>query len=150
MKSLSERGKYVVSDELITNIKKYFAAGCCSEEAVFATIKEQFEKYGYLVDTHTSVAVRVYNDYVERTGDDVPTVIDSTASPYKFSKSVLSAVLGGNTPDMSEFDMVYELNRVTGVDIPEPLKALKDKAVRFNNVCDRENMSEMVFRLLKI
>ncbi len=149
MHSLSDGGKYTVSDTLLNNIKKDFAAGCCSEEEVFETIKEQFESYSYLIDTHTSVAVRVYCDYVKATGDDIPTVIDSTASPYKFSKSVLSAILG-KTPDADEFEMVDELNKATNCEVPAPLKSLKDKAVRFNNVCDRENMSEMVFSLLKL
>ena len=114
------------------------------------SIKEQFDKYHYLCDTHTAVAVKVYENYVATTGDDSVTVIDSTASPYKFSKSVLTAVLGGKTPDLDEFDMVDELNAKTGADIPAPLKALKDKKVRFTNVCDKENMSDMVFKLLKL
>ena len=87
---------------------------------------------------------------LSQTGDDLPTVIDSTASPYKFSKSVLTAVLEGNTPQLDEFDMVEELHRITGAAVPAPLAALKDKAVRFTQVCDRENMSQMVFQLLNL
>ena len=150
MMSLSKDGKYTVSEELITNIKKYFSAGYCDEDSVFNTIKEQFDNYNYLCDTHTAVAVKVYENYVKETLDDIPSVIDSTASPYKFSKSVLTAVLGGNTPDLDEFDMVDELNKKTGVEVPAPLKSLKNKTVRFKEVCDKENMSEMVFRLLNI
>ena len=150
MKQLSENGKYSVSENLIAEIQKTFDAGFTPECDVDSTIKEHFEKYNYLCDTHTAVAVKVYEDYVKRTGDDVQTVIDSTASPYKFSKSVLSAVLGGKTPDLDEFDMVDELNRITGADVPEPLANLKDKPVRFDNVCNKENMSEMVFKLLNL
>lgn len=149
MASLSKDGKYVVSDELIKNIQAMFDAGFCDEDSVASTIKEQFEDYKYLCDTHTAVAVKVYQNYVEKTGDDIPTVIDSTASPYKFSKSVLTDVLG-STPELDEFEMVDELNKVTGMPVPAPLKALKDKEVRFTNVCDKENMSEMVFKLLDL
>jgi len=150
MNSLSNEGKYTVNETLIKNIQSLFDAGCCDEESVSATIKEHFDKFSYLCDTHTSVAVKVYENYVSQTGDDIPTVIDSTASPYKFSKSVLTAVLGGKTPQLDEFDMVDELNRVTGAEVPKPLRALKDKEVRFKEVCDKENMSEMVFKLLNL
>ena len=150
MASLSENGKYKVSDELIATIQSLFDAGYCDEDCVDATIKTQLDDYNYLCDTHTAVAVKVYENYVKETGDDIPTVIDSTASPYKFSASVLNAILGGNTPALDEFEMVDELNRVTKTDVPAPLKALKDKEVRFNHVCDKENMSEMVFKLLNL
>ena len=149
MTALVNDGKYKISEELHSNIKEYFAGGYCSEETVFNTIKTQFTNYNYLIDTHTSVAVSVYLDYVKKTCDDIPSVIDSTASPYKFSKSVLSSVLG-STPQSDEFEMVNELNKITGVEVPSPLRNLKDKTVRFNDVCNRENMSEMVFRLLKL
>lgn len=150
MNALSTDGKYEVSKTLIDSIQTVFDAGCCDEASVDATIKEHFDKYHYLCDTHTAVAVEVYDDYVKRTGDDIPTVIDSTASPYKFSKSVLTAVMGVEEANLDEFAMVDELNKVSGVDVPKPLQALKDKAVRFNNVCDKENMSEMVFKLLNL
>lgn len=150
MNKLSADGKYTVSEELIAEIQKTFDAGFTSESNVDETIKAHFDKYNYLCDTHTAVAVKVYDEYVERTGDDIPTVIDSTASPYKFSKSVLTAVLGGNTPELDEFEMVDELNKVTGADVPIPLASLKNKEVRFNNVCDKEDMSKMVFSLLNL
>ena len=150
MKQLSENGKYTVSDELIGKIQNTFDAGFTSETDVDETIKNHFDKYNYLCDTHTAVAVKVYDEYAARTGDDIPTVIDSTASPYKFSKSVLSAISGGNTPQLDEFSMVDELNRVTKAEVPAPLASLKEKTVRFNNVCDKENMSEMVFKLLNL
>ena len=123
MSALSKDGKYRVSPQLIEKIQEEFSAGYCDEKCVDETIKHNF---------------------------DDPTVIDSTASPYKFSKSVLTALLGGNTPSLSEFDMVDELNKVSDFDVPKPLKALKDKKVRFTDVCDKENMSEMVFKLLNL
>lgn len=150
MSSLSKDGRYEVSEELITNIQSVFDAGFCDEKSVSDTIHKYEKEYSYLCDTHTAVAVKVYENYVAETGDDMPTVIDSTASPYKFSKSVLNAVNGSEDCDMDEFATVDELNRVTGTEVPAPLKALKDKEVRFTEVCDKENMSEMVFRLLNL
>ena len=150
MNKLSAEGKYTVSDELIAKIQKTFDAGYTSEENVDATIKSHFDEYNYLCDTHTAVAVKVYDEYVKSTGDDIPAVIDSTASPYKFSASVLDAVTGGNKPELDEFEMVDELNRVTGADVPKPLASLKDKEVRFTDVCDKEDMSQMVFKLLNL
>lgn len=150
MNQLSADGKYTVSDELIADIQKVFDAGYTNEENVNNTIKEHFDKYKYLCDTHTAVAVNVYDEYVKRTGDDIPTVIDSTASPYKFSKSVLTALYDGKTPEFDEFDMVDELNKVSSADVPKPLANLKNKEVRFTNVCNKEDMSEMVFKLLNL
>ncbi len=149
MSALAENGEYEVSKTLIDEIQTTFDAGCCDEQSVNDTIKTNFDENGYLLDTHTAVAVKVYEDYVKQTGDDIPTVIDSTASPYKFSKSVLTAVTG-REQTLDEFAMVEELNRITGADVPASLKALKDKSVRFSNVCDKENMSEMVFKLLNL
>lgn len=149
MSSLAENGEYEVSKTLIDEIQTTFDAGCCDEQSVNDTIKTNFDENGYLLDTHTAVAVKVYEDYVKQTGDDIPTIIDSTASPYKFSKSVLTAVTG-REQTLDEFAMVEELNKITGADVPASLKALKDKSVRFSNVCDKENMSEMVFKLLNL
>lgn len=150
MNKLAVDGKYTVSDELISKIKSSFDAGYTDEDSVDSTIKTHFDNYKYLCDTHTAVAVKVYDEYVERTGDDIPTVIDSTASPYKFSASVLSAVLDGNAPELDEFAMVDELNRITDAPVPKTLASLKDKSVRFNNVCNKEDMSQMVFKLLNL
>ena len=150
MDSLNSKGEYCVDEKMIADIKKYFSAGFATEGDVENTIREQFENYSYLLDTHSAVAVKVYLDYVNKTGDDVPTVIDSTASPYKFSKAVLNAVKSGNIDSADEFDMVDELNKVSSLEVPEPLKSLKNKTVRFTDVCNKSDMSEMVFRLLKL
>lgn len=150
MNKLSANGKYTVSSDVMEKIQQMFDAGYTAEDKVDETIKYQFDNYGYLCDTHTAVAVRVYDEYVKNTGDDIPTVIDSTASPYKFSASVLNAIADEELDGMDEFDMVGELNRITGVEVPAPIASLKDKKVRFTDVCDREDMSNMVFKLLDL
>lgn len=150
MNRLSADGKYTVSSDVMERIQQMFDAGYTAEDKVDETIKYQFDNYGYLCDTHTAVAVRVYDEYVKNTGDDIPTVIDSTASPYKFSASVLNAITDEDLDGLDEFDMVRELNRITGVEVPAPIASLKDKKVRFTDVCDREDMSNMVFKLLDL
>lgn len=150
MDALSQDGKYTVDSYVIDKIKSIFDAGYCDEAHVAETIRTTFKQSHYLCDTHTAVAVDVYHQYVARTGDDLPTVVDSTASPYKFSASVLEAVQNGTIPAVSEFEMVEELHEVTGAPVPAPLSALKEKAVRFRNVCKKEEMANQVFALLGI
>lgn len=150
MNRLSADGKYTVSSDVMEKIQQMFDAGYTAEDKVDETIKYQFDNYGYLCDTHTAVAVSVYDEYVKNSGDDIPTVIDSTASPYKFSASVLNAITDEDLDGLDEFDMVRELNRITGVEVPAPIASLKDKKVRFTDVCDREDMSNMVFKLLDL
>ncbi len=150
MGKLTIGGVYSVSDNILCEIQRSFAAGFAGEEDVRKTIKKYFDENGYLCDTHTAVALKVYEDYIRETGDDIVTVIDSTASPYKFSKSVLSAVNGFDSDSSDEFQTVEELHKKTGADIPAPLARLKDKKIRFSNSCTRQDMADMVFGLLGI
>jgi len=150
MNDLQQNGVYRVSDALLSEIRTCFDAGFADEKAVFATIKDHSDRFGYLLDTHTAVAVSVYKDYVVRTGDDLPTVIDSTASPFKFPKSVLNAVTGNADETVDEFETIEQIHTLLGAEVPAPLAALKGKASRFSEVCNKENMSKMVFKLLHI
>ncbi|MBQ9769724.1 MAG: threonine synthase, partial [Clostridia bacterium] len=134
--------------EILAKLKDIFYGGCCDEEGTAETIKNTFEKYGYLIDTHTSVAVNVYDKYVEETGDDRPVVIASTASPYKFANSVLEA-LGLEVP-ADEFEAVELLSNETNTAVPAPISALKSATVRFSNVCNKEDMNKVVLDRLGI
>ena len=109
-----------------------------------------FNKAGYLCDTHTAVAINVYEQYVQETGDNTPTVIASTASPYKFSKAVLESVSIDDTLPESEFEMVDKLNEVSKMDVPTPLASLKDKKTRFTDVTEVDKMPEYVLGALGI
>lgn len=148
MKELKESGKYHVGDEVLSKIKAVFEAGCCNDEKTKATIAEVFEEKKYLCDTHTAVAVAVYEDYIAQSGDSTPTVIASTANPFKFSASVLDAVRPGMTEGMNEFDMVLGLHVETGADCPPQLANLKDKTPRFTGCCKKEDMEKVVFDML--
>ena len=149
MKQLSEDGKYEVDAATLDKIKAVFAAGCCDDTETKETIAKVFNEKGYLCDTHTAVAVKVYYDYKEKTGDSTPAVIASTASPFKFSAAVLEAVAGG-TEGLDEFEMVERLAEVTGKACPEQLANLRNKAVRFDGCCSKDKMDGVVFNMLGI
>lgn len=145
-KQLSSDGKFEVSSEVHAKFKDLFHGGCCDDEKTLATIKETFEKYGYLCDTHTAVALSVYNDYLEETSDNKPVVIASTASPYKFADNVLSAI-GGDLP-ADEFETLNALSNSTATEIPQPIKNLKNAQVRFKNLANKEDMPKVVLDYL--
>lgn len=145
---LGTDGKYEVTDDVKKALADEFYAGCCDDVQTKATIKEYFDKYSYTCDTHTAVAVKVYEDYVKDTGDKTKTVIASTASPYKFSGSVLDAV-GQKTSD-DEFELVDKLAEVSGMPIPSSLAALKNKDIRFKKIIDKTEMKDFVFESLNI
>ncbi len=149
MEQLARTGRYTVSEAIREKVSALFAAGWCDDGATMATIRDIHEKYGYLCDTHTAVAVNVYEQYRARTGDNTPVVIASTANPYKFSASVLQA-LEGKEDTMDEFARVERLHGKTGCPIPAPLADLKNKQPRFNGCCDRDTMEQAVYDLLDI
>lgn len=149
MSDLSKTGKYTVSESIRSAVCDNFAAGFTTDELTFSTIRTTYENDSYLSDTHTAVAIKVCRDYIASTGDNKPTVIAATASPYKFAKSVLGA-LNGKTPELPEFDMADALCEKTGVEIPGPLAGLKNKAVRFDSVSEIADMEQCVYDLLGI
>ncbi len=145
---LSESGTFTVNEEIKQKMGELFFGGCCDDKATLETIEELFSEYGYLCDTHTAVAMNVYKQYVEKTGDDRPTVIASTASPYKFAASVLSAVSDDKAE--SEFETVRLLSKVTSTEIPAPINALENAQVRFKEICAKEDMLSAVYGALGI
>lgn len=150
MNALKSEGKYEVSDNVKAVINDRFYGGFCDDKNTEATIHEMFEQDKYLCDTHTAVAINVYKQYVEETGDKTPSVIASTASPYKFSKAVLEAVEPNTALPETEFDMVEELHKISGVEVPAPLASLKNKVVRFSDVTEVNAMEDYVLGALGI
>ena len=145
---LGKTGRYEVSQEVKDQIKELFWAGCCDDEGTKQTIGDTFRKDHYLCDTHTAVAVNVYRQYKEATGDETKTVIASTASPYKFASSVLGAI-ADNIPE-DEYEQIDELNRISGLPVPKALAELKNKPVRFTGSIEKSEMEETVLKLLGI
>ncbi len=125
-------------------------AGCCDDYFTKECIYKTKEKYGYTIDTHTAVAVDVYNQYKAETNDTTPTVIASTASPFKFNESVLSALgMENECNGKNDFEMLDLLSNVSGMEIPSSLNELKTKKKRFENVCDKTEMLDVVTKFIR-
>ena len=146
MESLEKEKKYTVSEKIRSGMAD-FAAGYADEDATKRAIAEMYEDFGYLIDTHTAVAYKVYEDYKKETGDETPTVIASTASAYKFAESVADAL---NMPEEADgFAYVRALHEKTKVDIPSGLKDLDKKEIRHKDIIDRSELAEAVKNSLK-
>ena len=146
MGQLSSTGKYEITDEMRSKLTDFFG-GFATEEETWATIKNVFDKTGYLMDTHTAVASSVYNKYVEETGDKAVTVIASTASPFKFTRSVMNA-LGKGDDSKDDFALADELSAVSGVEIPEAVSSIRTAKIRHNTVVDKADMQKAVMDFL--
>ncbi len=146
LNKLSTDGKYQISEQLHNKFTEVFFGGCCDDEATFKTIKKYYDDNNYLCDTHTAVALNVYDSYCEKTNDNTVTVVASTASPYKFASSVLNA-LGFDSCD-NEFETVKKLSKETSTVIPTPIASLENVEPRFNNVCDKQNIKSVVLKNL--
>ena len=146
MDALNGAGSYTVDPATQKAVQAKFAAGCCSDEETKAVIGEVFHNEGYLCDTHTAVAVKVYEDYRSATGDETPTVIASTANPYKFADHVLSAI--GEEVPADEFETVCRLEEASGLAVPPQLAGLKNRPVRFTRSVDVPQMKDTVLSML--
>lgn len=148
MAALAKDGKYGVDPDVFEKIKESFIGGFCTEEETSKTIREIFEKYGYLIDTHTAVGVKCAREYAAKTGDTRPIITASTASPYKFAPDVLSSL----TPDVpeDEFEAIDALSALSKTEAPAPLASLREKTVRFDRTVEKEEMTREVLRFAGI
>lgn len=148
MADLGSSGAYTVTDKMKENMADFWG-GYATEAANGAAIKQIFDETGYLMDTHTGVAASVYQTYRDETKDTTPTVIASTASPYKFSHSVMEAIFGDQgTKD--EFDIIDEMCKVSGVEIPQAVEEIRSAPVRHKAECDVKDMEATVSGILGI
>ena len=148
MASLAGEGSYSVSNEMREQMSD-FRGGFATQEENAAEIRRLYDKTGYLIDTHTGVASCVYRKYAAETGDKTKTVIASTASPYKFLKSVMEAVSGTEKGAADEFSLIPEMERVSGVPVPAAIRDLEAAAIRHDRQCSPEKMKETVSDILK-
>lgn len=142
MKKLADDRRYEIDETMQKAMRKDFWGGYVDDKTCSAKIRSTLDDIGYLADPHTAVAMSVYDNYKKETGDDTPAVILSTASPFKFSGSVLKA-LGAKCPD-DEFAAVEMLSEGTGAEIPESIIALKDKKIRFTDVIFPQEMAKEI------
>ena len=141
MGQLKNKGSYDAKD-ILKFLQEDFYGAYCSEEQTAQEIKSVFERYGYLMDTHTAVAHFVYEQYRRETKDETPCLIASTANPYKFSADVLKAISGIQDPD--EFICARLLYEASGLEVPSQIADLPFAQDRHQDVCEKEDMDNKV------
>lgn len=143
MRSLSEKGSYTVSDEIFKVLSDNFVGGFCTDADTKETIAKVYSEHGYLIDTHTAVAYKLMLEHKT----DRPTVVVSTASPFKFCDSVLDAL--GEKTDASGVELIEELASFAGIAAPAPLCGLDKRPVRFETVIEKQAMKQAVTDFLE-
>ena len=146
MDHLTREGSYQITDDMREKLSDFYG-NYASEEDTAKAIREMYQTCGYVLDTHTAVAVSVYKKYKEETGDDKVTVIASTASPYKFTRSVMNAI-DPSYNDKTDFELVDELCRISGVKIPQAIEDIRSAPVLHHTVCETEDMCREVKKIL--
>ena len=148
MKSLNETGSYEITDEMKKNLYQFYGNFADTDE-VAETIRTLYKEDGYVIDTHTAVAVSVYDKYKKETEDTTPTVIASTASPYKFTRSVMTAI-DASLDSKGDFELVDELEKLSAVKVPNAVEEIRTAPVVHDTVCDKEEMEKVVKSFLGI
>ena len=144
MDALTTKGEYSITSEMKEKLAD-FVGGFASEEETHATIKDVYDKTGYIMDTHTAVASNVYYQKAAQTG--VKTVIASTASPYKFTRSVMDSI-DEKYDSMTDFELVDELNKLSGVKVPQAIEEIRTAPILHDKVCDKSEMEKTVKEIL--
>ena len=148
MESLKNTGKYEITPEMKAQLSDFYG-NYATEAEDAATIKKLYEDTGYVIDTHTAVAATVYEKYTKETGDDTVTVIASTASPYKFTRSVMDAI-DSKYDSMTDFELVDELSKISNVAVPQAIEDIRTAPVLHDTVCEVNEMSSSVKKILGI
>ena len=146
MKALNTEGAYEITAEMKANLKDFYG-NYASEAETAATIKALYEKTGYVIDTHTAVAANVFEKYQKESGDTTKTVIASTASPFKFTRSVMNAI-DEKYDAMDDFALVDELSKIGNVKVPQAIEEIRSAEIRHNTVCEVDEMQAVVKKFL--
>jgi len=147
MSRLSKEGKYEITAEMKEQLADFYG-NYATEADTAAIIKKIYENSGYVIDTHTAVAASVYQKYVSETKDNTKTVIASTASPYKFTRSVMNAI-DSKYDSMGDFELVDELNKISRVNVPNAIEEIRTAPILHNTVCEVNEMPQVVRDFLK-
>ena len=148
MEALSKGGEYTITPEMKAQLADFYGNFCTEEETKDA-IREVYKASDYVIDTHTAVAAGVYKKYVADTKDDVPAVIASTASPYKFTRSVMDAI-NPEYDKLDDFKLIDELSKIANVKIPNAIEEIRNAEVRHNNLVEVDGMEAIVKKFLNI
>lgn len=146
MKSLQEEGRYEISAEMRSQLSEFYG-NYAGENETSSMIRETYQEFGYIMDTHTAVAAAVYKKYREETKDAAKTVIVSTASPYKFTRSVMTAI-DEKYDSKADFELVDELAALSGVNVPKAIEDIRTAPVRHTRVCEVNEMQAVVKEFL--
>jgi threonine synthase len=148
MQALSEHGEYQITDSMKANLEEFIGGWATTEETRNA-IKKEYADHDYVIDTHTAVATSVYQTYIKDSGDGTKSVIVSTASPYKFAKSVLEAIQSDHVPE-DDYEQAVMLQKVSRTKIPNAVEEIRLAPILHDTVCETGKMQEIVERILKI
>lgn len=148
MEELKDSGSYTITEDMKEKLSD-FASGYSDEAETAESIRENYEKTGYVIDTHTAVAAHVCEQYRIKTGDAKKCVIASTASPYKFVKSVMTAI-DEKYADADEFELLKVLEETSGVEMPQAIKDILDANILHTLECDADKMKETVKGILQV
>ena len=145
MTSLSGNGTYTITDSMREKLSDFYG-NFANEKETAQTIRTLYEKTGYIIDPHTGVASCVYGKYKEETKDSAPSVIVSTASPYKFTRSVINAI--GSDSSEDDFALADRLSALSGVRIPKAVEEIRNAPILHNRVCEKDEMKQTVREIL--
>ncbi|MDD3415739.1 MAG: threonine synthase [Lachnospiraceae bacterium] len=148
MAALSGKGVYEITDEMKDELKDFFGA-YAEEEEIFEKIKSLYEDTGYVIDTHTAVAAKAYDKYVDLTNDKKAAVIASTASPYKFTRNVMKAI-DQKYDEMEDFALVDELSKLSNVEVPNAIEEIRNAPILHDHICEVNGMKEIVKDFLNL
>lgn len=146
MQALGRDGRYEITAEMKERLED-FCGGCADQEETAGTIRRIYEDCGYVIDTHTAVAACVYDRYRKETQDKTKTIIASTASPFKFTGSVMEAIEGKKTEE-EEFELADRLSRLANVPLPQAVEEIRNAKILHQTECDVEDMKKTVTELL--
>ena len=147
MEDLKDKGAYDISDDMKARLSD-FCGGFASEEDTASKIAGLYKDAGYVIDPHTAVAGFVYDAYRKETADETKTVIASTASPYKFAKTVMCAI-DKKYASADDMDLIGELNKISGVKVPQAIEDIISAPVLHDIVCETEDMPKEVRKFLR-
>ena len=147
MQSLTTEGRYEITPQMRQALQDFYG-NYSSEEETGQTIHDLYEKTGYVIDTHTAVAAGVYGKYKAETGDETPTVIASTASPFKFAKSVMTAIDASYAKE-DDFALIDKLSEISRVEVPRAVEEIRSAPVRHKTICAVDQMPQVVRDFLK-
>lgn len=148
MEQLGAEGKYEITEEMKEKLREFYG-NYANEEETAQTIRQVYEETGYVLDTHTAVGKAVYEKYKKETQDNTKTVIASTASPFKFTRSVMTAI-DKKYEDMEDFQLVDELSELAKIPVPQAIEEIRTAEIRHNTTAQVSQMAETVMKILGI